>query len=74
MPQTLWRITHARYRETAFSGAGARQYGGRFNSAGVPAVYTSESLALALVETLVGLTDVADLWHYVFFRAALPKP
>ncbi|NBB86658.1 MAG: RES domain-containing protein [Bacteroidetes bacterium] len=73
MPHTVWRITHARYRETAFSGAGARQYGGRFNSRGVPAVYTSESLALALVETLVGLTDVADLQHYLFFRADLPE-
>lgn len=73
MPHTVWRITHARYRETAFSGAGARQYGGRFNSRGVPAVYTSESLALALVETLVGLTEVADLQHYLFFRADLPE-
>jgi len=35
------------------SGTGARQYGGRFNPPGIPAVYTSQSIALALLEILV---------------------
>ena len=69
---TLWRLTHQDYRETAFSGRGSRRFGGRFNSRGTPVVYTSESLALALLETLTGLQRYDQLYRYVFFRVALP--
>jgi RES domain-containing protein len=68
---TLWRLTRERYADSAFSGEGARQYGGRFNSPGTPVVYTSESLALALLETLTGLERYHQLRSYVFFRARL---
>jgi RES domain-containing protein len=37
---------------TAFSGEGAEEYGGRFNSVGIPIVYTSESVSLATLELL----------------------
>ena len=50
---TAWRITAPEYAETAFSGTGARKYGGRFNSPGTPLVYTADSLALAILELLV---------------------
>lgn len=66
---TVWRLTHERYAETAFSGVGARRHGGRFNSPGTPVVYTAESLALALLETLTGLERYHQLRSYVFFRA-----
>lgn len=49
---TAWRISPAKYRDTAFSGEGAKEYGGRFNSVGTPMVYTSESLALATLGLL----------------------
>ena len=49
---TAWRITPAKYQETAFDGAGAEEYGGRFNSVGVPVVYTSATLSLATLEVL----------------------
>lgn len=39
----------------ALDGEGARLYGGRWNSAGRPAVYTSSTLALAALEYLVHL-------------------
>ena len=68
---TVWRLTHKRYTDSAFSGEGARQYGGRFNSPGTAVVYTSESLALALLETLTGLERYHQLRNYVFFRALL---
>lgn len=68
---TVWRLTHERYADTAFSGEGARQHGGRFNSSGTPVVYTSESLPLALVETLTGLERYQQLRRYVFFRVRL---
>lgn len=49
---TAWRITSEKYADTAFSGKGAEEYGGRFNSVGTPVVYTSESISLATLELL----------------------
>src|SRR5437660_12908779 len=51
----LWRICRRAHAAVAFSGEGARLYGGRWNSQGVTVVYTSPSLALATVETFVHL-------------------
>jgi RES domain-containing protein len=51
----LWRICRRRYATKAAMGAGARLYGGRWNSRGVSVVYASTSLALAAVETFVNL-------------------
>ncbi|MGC2244988.1 MAG: RES family NAD+ phosphorylase [Terriglobales bacterium] len=48
-----WRICRAIHAAGAFSGDGARLYGGRWNSQGVRIVYASSSLALAAVETFV---------------------
>ncbi len=52
---TTWRLTKTKYLASAWDGAGARKAGGRWNSPGVAVVYTSETLALALVEILVHL-------------------
>jgi len=51
--QTVWRITTRRFADTAFSGEGARLYGGRWNRPGQSLVYTAESRSLALLEMLV---------------------
>lgn len=51
----IWRICRRRYAGEAATGAGARLYGGRWNSRGVSVVYASTSLALAAVETFVNL-------------------
>lgn len=60
-----WRIVKRHHAESAFDGEGARRYGGRWNSPGIPVVYTSESRALALLEILVGLRDPSSLEAYV---------
>lgn len=52
---TAWRLTKTRYLATAWDGEGARRTGGRWNSVGTAVVYTSGTLSLALVETLVHL-------------------
>ncbi len=61
----VWRICPERHVATVFSGEGARRFGARWNPAGVPMVYTSLSLSLAVVEIFVHL-DIAvepdDLW------------
>ena len=48
-----WRITKEKHSKDAFSGEGARIFGGRWNSVAVPVVYCSENLSLAALETLV---------------------
>ena len=62
-----WRIVKAKHAATAFSGEGARLYGGRWNSAGVSVVYTSGTKALAALESLVHLNPPV-----IFKYVALP--
>lgn len=50
----LYRITHAVYAHD-LSGAGARMYGGRWNSIGKAMIYTASSRSLAMLEALVHL-------------------
>jgi RES domain-containing protein len=52
---TVWRVTKTDYTAEAFAGTGAALYGGRWNSKGHRVIYTSEDLALAVLETLVHL-------------------
>lgn len=51
----VYRIAaaHPRRDELDLSGAGAKASGGRWNSVGVPMVYTASSIALAALETIV---------------------
>lgn len=71
-PIRVWRITHRKYADTAFSGEGARLFGGRFNSEGQPAVYTSGSLSLALLEIFVQTNDRAFFNKAVLLHADIP--
>jgi len=48
----IYRITKERYADD-LAGTGARLYGGRWNSKGVPVVYTSHHRSLCLLEMLV---------------------
>ena len=50
-----WRLVKTRFLSSAWDGEGARGAGGRWNSVGVPVVYVSSTLSLALVEVLVHL-------------------
>ena len=50
-----WRIVKTRHSADAFSGEGARLYGGRWNSAGIAMVYAAGSKSLATLELLVHL-------------------
>ena len=49
----VYRLTASRYADAAFSGEGARRVGGRWTPVGYPVVHTSNSIALAVLETLV---------------------
>jgi RES domain-containing protein len=67
---TVWRIVTARFAKSAFSGEGARLYGGRWNRKGVPMVYTAESQSLAMLELLV--QDEPLRARYVMISAKIP--
>jgi RES domain-containing protein len=51
----VWRICSRKHAETAFSGKGAYQEGGRWNPPGYYVAYTSESLSLAALEFFANL-------------------
>ena len=68
MTVRAWRIVKARRAAGAFSGQGAKAWGGRWNSPGGAVVYTAGSAALAMLEMLAHLQDEALLAHYVLFE------
>jgi RES domain-containing protein len=57
LSRLLWRIgtDTPTYQADDLSGKGAEATGGRWNAKGAPVVYTSETRALACMETLVHL-------------------
>ena len=69
----IWRICRARFADEAFTGEGARRFGGRWNSRGVPMVYASGSLALAAIELFVHLEPNLQPDDLVSIAATLPE-
>lgn len=67
----VWRLITARFAKSAFSGEGARLYGGRWNRKGVPLVYTAASQSLAMLEMLV--QDEPLRARYVMIEVRIPK-
>jgi len=60
-----WRID--RSRRNAFSGEGARRFGGRWNSPGVAVVYLSEHQSLAALEIFVHLRPLVPRDKYLAY-------
>jgi RES domain-containing protein len=67
----VWRLLTARFADSAFTGEGARLYGGRWNRKGVLMVYTAGSQSLATLEMLV--QDEPLRARYVMIPVTLPK-
>ena len=53
MTKTVWRIVTQRFAASAFSGEGARLFGGRWNRKGESIIYTAQSRSLGFLEMLV---------------------
>jgi len=68
---TVWRLVTARFAKSAFSGDGARLYGGRWNRKGIPLVYTAATQSLAMLEMLV--QDEPLRARYVTIEARIPS-
>jgi len=60
-----WRITRAEFAGSAFTGEGAARFPGRWNAAGMPVVYLSGNLSLAVLEILVHIESVEALERFV---------
>ena len=78
MSVTAWRITKRKHTRHAFTGEGAREFGGRWNNPGTAIVYTAQSQSLAALEMLVHLDSSDLLEKYVLigveFDQSLVRP
>ncbi|PKE31588.1 hypothetical protein CWS43_05905 [Rahnella sp. AA] len=60
----LFRIIQTQHLATAWTGAGAQIYGGRWNPPGRPVVYLTTSISLAILEILVHLQNSMLMHSY----------
>jgi RES domain-containing protein len=60
-------VRHARASD-AFSGEGARRFGGRWNPKNIPVVYGSQHLSLAVLEFRVNQGGYDPVDQYVYFE------
>ena len=60
-----WRLVKARLANQAFTGEGARLYGGRWNSPGTPIIYTSATASLAVLEVFANVQRSGLLAAYM---------
>ncbi|HBO21959.1 MULTISPECIES: RES family NAD+ phosphorylase [unclassified Providencia] len=63
----LYRLIKSEFAHDAWSGQGARLYGGRWNHKGTPAVYASTQISLAALEILVHINQEQLLQRYSLF-------
>lgn len=67
---TVWRLVTHKFISSAFSGEGARFYGGRWNKKGTLMVYTAATQSLAMLEMLV--QDEPLRANYAIIPAYIP--
>lgn len=68
----LFRLTKTRYAAEAWTGAGARDYGGRWNHEGTAMVYATGSASLAVLEVLVHMQEAPGLGNYTLLSVDVP--
>jgi len=67
-----FRIVKKRHALTAFTGDGAREYGGRWNLPGTPMVYAAQTRALAALEALAHYAGAEPQIAFVAFPIEVP--
>jgi RES domain-containing protein len=68
---STWRITQRRFLSSAFTGEGAALFGGRWNNPGEYVTYTSDTMALATLETLVHLEHDHDFKDFILIPCSI---
>lgn len=68
----FYRLVKTKFVDDAFSGDGAKTYGGRWNRIGSPCVYLGGSIAMCVLESLVHLSSPAELRHFTLLTIEIP--
>jgi RES domain-containing protein len=68
----VYRIVKKRHAPEAFTGEGARAFGGRWNRPGIPMVYTAHTRALAALESLAHYAGAERRIAFVTFEIEIP--
>lgn len=68
-----WRLCREQHAESPLDGVGAQLYGGRWNHRGLPMVYASATLSLAVLETLVHVDQDLAPTDRVAVRITIPS-
>lgn len=68
----LYRLTKTKYLSTAWTGYGAKEAGGRWNSVGTSMVYVSDVASLTILETLVHLHASQIMDYFTLLRIDVP--
>ena len=68
-----FRIVKKKHALTAFTGDGARAYGGRWNLPGIPMVYAAHTRALAALESLAHFGGAERRMAFVTFQIDIPE-
>ena len=71
MTLTLWRSVRATHAATAFTGDGAARYPGRYNAAGVRAVYLADCPAGCALELVVSYAAPEALATHLLFEVQI---
>jgi RES domain-containing protein len=67
----VYRFSHKKF-STELTGTGARLFGGRWNPVGIPVVYASESISLALLEVIANAGSIDDLRMIQLTKITIP--
>ncbi len=68
----VWRLCQAKHQATAFSGEGARLYGGRWHHKGQATVYAASTQSLAALEILAHVDTDLIPNNFVAFAVDIP--
>jgi RES domain-containing protein len=68
----FYRLTKTLYASEAWTGNGAKQYGGRWNHKGHPTIYVATSVSLAALEVLVHVSNESILDEYTLISIEIP--
>lgn len=68
-----WCLVQPWHADDAFSGEGARLYGGRWNVIGTRVVYAAGSVSLATLELIAQVSRPARLREYALIACAFPE-
>jgi RES domain-containing protein len=63
---TIYRLAHSKYKDDRH-GEGAALFGGRWNAVGVPVLYATQHISLAVLELLVNFNHAESAFKIDFY-------